>query len=47
MLGAGIAHRNIRGGKRSTAWADFALPVLGKPLLTVLTSALVSYHAAQ
>ena len=42
MLGAGYAHRNIRGGKRATAWTSFVLPVLGNPLLTVLTCALVT-----
>lgn len=42
MLGAGLAHRNIRGGKRATAWTAFVLPVLGNPPLTVLTCALVT-----
>jgi choline dehydrogenase len=42
MLGAGFAHRNIRGGKRATAWTAFVLPVLDHPLLTVLTRALVT-----
>ena len=42
ILGAGLAQRNIRGGKRATAWTAFVLPVLGNPLLTVLTCALVT-----
>ncbi len=42
ILGAGFAHRNIRGGKRATAWTAFVLPVLGNPLLTVLTCAFVT-----
>ncbi|MFD0638892.1 GMC family oxidoreductase [Catenulispora yoronensis] len=42
ILGAGLLHRNIRDGRRVSAWVAFVQPIIGNPLLTVLTSTLVT-----
>jgi choline dehydrogenase len=42
ILGAGLTHHTIRDGRRATAWNSFVLPVLGRPLLTVITDAQVT-----
>src|SRR5262249_19071332 len=42
ILGAGLAHLTVRNGRRMSAWTSFALPVLGSPLLTVITGAQVT-----
>jgi choline dehydrogenase len=39
ILGAGLAHLTISGGRRATAWNSFVLPVIDSPLLTVITGA--------
>lgn len=42
ILGAGLTHLTVRGGRRMSAWTSFAAPVLGSPLLTVITGAQAS-----
>jgi choline dehydrogenase len=42
ILGAGLTHLTIRGGRRATAWNSFVLPVIDSPLLTVITGARVT-----
>ena len=42
ILGAGLAHLTVRGGRRMSAWTSFVLPVLDSPLLTVITGAQVT-----
>jgi choline dehydrogenase len=42
ILGAGLTHLTARNGRRMSAWTSFALPVLDRPLLTVITGAQVA-----
>jgi len=42
IFGAGLCHLTIRGGRRMSAWTCFVRPVLGNPLLTVITGAQVT-----
>ena len=42
ILGAGLTHHTIKDGRRVTAWNAFTLPVIGSPLLTVITGAQVT-----
>jgi choline dehydrogenase len=42
ILGAGLSHHTIKDGRRASAWTAFVLPVLGNPLLTVITGAQVT-----
>jgi choline dehydrogenase len=42
ILGAGLCHLTVRNGRRMSAWTSFVEPVLGSPLLTVLTGAQVA-----
>ncbi len=42
IMGAGLVHQNVRDGRRMSAWTSFVEPVLGSPLLTVLTGAQVT-----
>jgi choline dehydrogenase len=42
ILGAGLTHLTIKGGRRASAWVSFALPVTGSPLLTVIAGAQVA-----
>ena len=39
ILGAGMAHVNIKDGLRVTSWTAFLEPIVGNPLLTVMTHA--------
>lgn len=39
ILGAGLTHLTVRNGRRMSAWTSFTAPVLGSPLLTVITGA--------
>jgi choline dehydrogenase len=39
--GAGFNHTTTKGGRRASAWQSFVAPVLGNPLLTVTTNAMV------
>jgi choline dehydrogenase len=42
QLGVNLLHRNIRDGKRVSAWTAFMEPVLDSALLTVMTGAAVT-----
>ena len=42
ILGGGLTHLTVRNGRRMSAWTAFAQPVLGSPLLTVITNARVA-----
>jgi choline dehydrogenase len=42
ILGAGTGSLNIKDGRRFSSWTSFVEPILGDPLLTVLTESLVT-----
>jgi len=42
IMGAGLTHLTVRNGRRMSTWTSFAEPVLGSPLLTVITGAQVT-----
>lgn len=42
ILGAGTGSLNIKEGRRFSSWTSFVEPILGNPLLTVLTKSLVT-----
>jgi choline dehydrogenase len=39
ILGVGLTHLTVSGGRRMSTWTAFAEPVVDSPLLTVITSA--------
>ncbi len=41
ILGVGLAHMTVSGGRRMSTWTAFIEPVVDSPLLTVITSAQV------
>ena len=42
ILGVGLTHMTVRGGRRMSTWTAFIEPVVDSPLLTVITSAQVN-----
>ena len=39
ILGVGLTHMTVRGGRRMSTWTAFIEPIIDSPLLTVITSA--------
>ena len=42
ILGVGLVHMTVRGGRRMSTWTAFIEPIIDNPLLTVITSSQVA-----
>ncbi len=42
ILGVGLTHMTVSGGRRMSAWTAFAEPIADSPLLTVITGSQVT-----